>query len=203
MDAPRPNRTARVLALVAAIALAGLGTGSAGASGHGARPLTPADQQRLASFDATRVAAVAEAEAGGDAADVKELRQILAGEPQPILGVDIRGSYRCRTIKLGGPLPLTIYGWFACRIDEDDQGYRIVKTTGSQRFSGHFIDDSRTRLIYFGAGHYADEKPKAYPSGPDSDQVGYLLKVGPGRYRLELPLPRYESKFDIIELVKR
>lgn len=173
------------------------------ATGHGADGLSAADKARIASFEETRKAAIAEAESGGDTGDVAELRKILAGEPQTILGVDLRGTYRCRTIKLGGSLPLTIYGWFACKIDEDGQGYRLIKTSGSQRFSGHFIDQERTRLLYFGAAHYGYEKPRPYGADADSDQVGYLVKVGPGRYRLEMPLPKYESKFDIIELVKR
>jgi hypothetical protein len=168
------------------------------------RTLTAGDKARLAAFETTRKDAIAEAKSGGSAADVKTLSAILAGAPQPILGVDIRGDYRCRTVKLGGlPPPLTVYGWFNCRIDEDDIGYRLVKTTGSQRLSGHFIDDSRTRLVYYGAAHYSDEKPKAHGADPARDQVGYFFKVGPGRYRLEMPLPQYESKFDIIELVKR
>lgn len=191
-------------ALVTAVAAFLLAAAPALATGSLAeRTLTPADKARIAAFDTARGEAIAEAEAGGNPSEVGALDGILSGKPQPILGVDIRGTYRCRTIKLGGTLPLTMYDWFSCRIDEDDLGYRLIKTSGSQRLSGHFIDDSRTRLLYYGAAHYADEKPRAYGKEADSDQVGYFYKVGPGRYRLELPLPRYESKFDIIELVKR
>ncbi len=67
---------------------------------------------------------------------------------------------------------MVVYGWFRCVIDEDDVGYRIVKLTGSQRFTGHFIDDAETSLIFYGAGHYADEAragmariPRAISSG--------------------------------------
>ncbi len=167
------------------------------------RTLTAADKTRLARFDESRSAAIAAARAGGSKADLATLDTVLAGAPQPILGVDIRGSYRCRTVKLGGALPLTVYGWFTCRIDEDDLGYRLVKTSGSQRFSGHFIDDSEKRLLFYGAGHYADEKPRAYKADAERDMVGYFVKAGAGRYRLELPLPKLESQFDIIEMVKK
>lgn len=194
----------RSIALFAAAIAVTLMTAPALATGSLAeRTLTPDDKARLADFGTSRSEAIAEANSGGNPSEVSALDGILSGKPQPILGVDIRGTYRCRTIKLGGSLPLTTYDWFSCRIDEDDLGYRLIKTSGSQRLSGHFIDDSRTRLLYYGAAHYADEKPKAYGKDADSDQVGYFYKVGPGRYRLELPLPRYESKFDIIELVKR
>ncbi len=165
------------------------------------RTLTAADKARLARFDESRSAAIAAARSGGSKADLATLDAVLAGAPQPILGVDIRGAYRCRTVKLGGNLPLTVYGWFACRIDDDDLGYRLVKTSGSQRFSGHFIDDSEKRLLFYGAGHFADEKPYAYKSAPQRDMVGYFVKAGAKRYRLELPLPKVESQFDIIELV--
>ncbi|SHG08801.1 protein of unknown function [Kaistia soli DSM 19436] len=167
------------------------------------RILTPADKARLASFETARRDAIAEARAGGSKADLATLDEVLAGGPEPILGVDIRGDYRCRTIKLGGNLPLSVYGWFKCRIDEDDIGYRLVKTSGSQRLSGHFIDDSEKRLIFYGAGHYADEKPRAYKSDAARDMIGIFVKAGAKRYRLELPLPKVESTFDIIELVKK
>jgi hypothetical protein len=194
-----PSTLSRALALVLVLAASG-----ASATGSLAqKTLTAADKARIAAFDPTRADAILEAKTGGDPADVATLTKILAGAPQPILGTDIRGTYRCRTVKLGGQPPLTIYDWFACRIDEDDLGYRIVKTSGSQRFSGHFIDESRTRLLYYGASHYLDEKPKAYGADPERNQIGYLVKVGAGRYRLELPAPIFESNFDIIELVAR
>lgn len=167
------------------------------------RTLTAADKQRLAQFETNMKDAVAEAKAGGSRADVETLDKVLAGPLQPILGVDIRGNYRCRTIKLGGLPPLTIYDWFACKIDEDGQGYRLVKTSGSQRLSGHFIDESQNRLLFYGASHMSDEKPKAYKADLDSDEVGYLVKTGPKHYRLDMPLPKLESKFDIIELIRK
>lgn len=190
--------------LVLAVLLAVAAGQAARAEGTMAeRTLTADDKARLAGFDENRTKAIAEARAGGGAADLSTLETVLAGTPEPILGKDIRGDYRCRTVKLGGSLPLTIYDWFKCRIDEDDLGYRLVKTSGSQRLSGHFIDDGEKRLLFYGAGHYSDEKPRAYKSDADRDMVGYLVKVGAKRYRLELPLPKYESTFDIIELERR
>lgn len=179
-------------------------TGAALAEGTmAARTLTKTDQDRLARYDATREEALKQARAGGGQGDVSRIDAMFAITPQPIAGVDIRGNYNCRTIKLGGDLPLTVYDWFACRIDEDDLGYRLVKTSGSQRLSGHFIDESETRLIYYGATHMTGERPISYGRDPDRDQVGYFFKTGPRRFRLELPLPRYESKFDVIELERK
>ncbi len=198
--APAKHRGKAALAILLLLAGAPIAQADGSAA---ARILTATDKARLAGFDAARAKAIAEARAGGSAADLATLDAVLAGAPQNILGTDIRGDYRCRTIKLGGTLPLTIYGWFKCRIDEDDLGYRLVKTTGSQRFSGHFIDESEKRLLFWGAGHYGDEKPRAYKADADRDMVGYLVKAAAKRYRLELPLPKFESTFDIIELERR
>lgn len=110
------------------------------------------------------------------------------------------GDYRCRTIKLGGLLPLVAYGFFDCRIS--DGGTRIDKLTGSQRFSGS-LTTTETTVFYQGALHYGDEQPIDYGADPERDQVGCLYQVGEagGRYRLELPRPQFESTHDVIELV--
>lgn len=195
---------AAVLVSALGVGAAGLGAGTAGATGSLLdRTLSQTDKGRLAAFEETRRTAIAAARKGGEAGEVEVLDKILSGEPQPILGEDLRGTYRCRTIKMDGILPLVVYDWFQCRIDEDDLGYRLVKTSGSQRLSGHFVDDAETRLAYYGAGHYSDEKPKAYGADPERDEVGYLFKVGAKRYRLEFPLPKLESRFDILELERR
>ena len=166
--------------------------------------LTPTDIGRLAEFQTARADAINQAHEQGDSAEVQVLDQILAGQEQTILGVDSRGDYRCRVAKVGGDLlPLVIYDWFQCRIGEDDVGYRFEKLTGSQRLTGHFIDDSETGLIFYGAGHYDNEEPRNYKDDPQQDLVGRMVKVGDERFRIEFPLPFRESNFDILELQKR
>jgi hypothetical protein len=174
------------------------------------RALTPTDLGRLAGLAKARSDAIAVARERGAPGEVATLDAILAGEEQPILGVDIRGDYRCRMAKLGsadqgaeGAVALVIYDWFRCRIDEDEIGYRLEKLSGSQRVVGHFIDDSETSLVFYGSDFYADEGPRAYNAVADRNTVGRFVKVGDGRYRLELPLPFLESKFNILELEKR
>jgi hypothetical protein len=167
------------------------------------RTLTPEDLGRLAAFAKARGDAIAAAREGAGAEERAVLEAMLSGEEQPIRGVDIRGDYRCRVAKLGGFLPLVIYDWFACRISEDDIGHLLEKTSGSQRLSGHFVDDTETSLIFYGAGHYGDEEPRPYGADAERNIVGRLVKVGDGRYRLEMPLPQFESNFDILELEAR
>ncbi|ODT14544.1 MAG: hypothetical protein ABS35_34400 [Kaistia sp. SCN 65-12] len=194
------------LARLAALAMGALTLlgGNAAADGQMAtRTLTQADKARLAQYDTVSRAAILGARDHGAAADIRQANRALAGAPRTILGDDLLGLYRCRTIKMGGNLPLTVYGWFTCKIDLDGLGYRLVKTSGSQRFTGHFIDESEKRLIYYGATHTISERPVSYGWDKDRDQVGYFFKTGPRSYRLELPLPRFESKFDVIELERK
>jgi hypothetical protein len=163
--------------------------------------MTAGDKARLAAFDTVRAEAIAEARKSGAPQDVTTLATILAGKPLSFSGkFDMTGSWQCRTIKLGGRPALTIYGWFKCRITDDGSGWRLEKLTGSQRTSGAFYTDSDSRLTYLGAFHYADETPRRYRADPDRDEVAYAVRAGDKRIRLEFPSPKYESKFDIIEL---
>lgn len=181
-----------------------LGSGGAAADGQmAARTLKKADHARLAQYDSVSRTAILNARDHGAAADIREANRALAGAPRKILGENLLGLYRCRTIRLGGTRPLSVYSWFSCRIDLDDLGYRLVKTSGPERFTGHFIDESEKRLIYYGATHSIMQQPVSYGWDADRDQVGYFFKAGPRHYRLELPLPRGGSKLDVIELKRR
>jgi hypothetical protein len=171
------------------------------ADGELDRRLSPADQVRLAGFESSFNSALAEAQAGGSAPDKAILQEVLSGKPLPIAeGFDATGSWRCRTIKLGGGLPLTVYGWFKCRIRDDGAGWQLEKITGSQRTEGRFYTLSATRLVYLGAGHVAGEASREYGDAPREDQVAYVERRGPGRILLMFPAPHYESKFDILVL---
>lgn len=163
--------------------------------------LATEDQQRLEAFETARAEAIAEARAGGSPEDVSVLDEVLSGEPTTMEPAEMAGIWRCRTIKLGGLLPLTIYRDFKCRITDDGAGLRLEKLSGSQRTGGTFYDlADEIRLGYAGAGWVAGEAPMRYGTDPERNQVGYLVVLGPERMRLELPLPQFESKFDILEL---
>jgi hypothetical protein len=171
------------------------------ADGELATLLSEADKARLAQFDTVRSSAIAEAEAGADAQDRLVLDRVLSGsglEFEP--DYDPSGDWQCRTIKLGGGLPLVIYGWFKCRISDDGSGWSLEKTTGSQRTSGRLFNESGNRLVYVGAGHYADEKLRSYGQDAERDQVAYVVRPDAKRLRFEFPLPKFESRFDILEL---
>jgi hypothetical protein len=197
---PLNARKAVPVALAAMLAVA---TAALPARADGTFPtnLATEDQQRLEAFETARAQAIAEARAGGSPEDVSVLDEVLSGRPTTMTPAEMAGIWRCRTIKLGGLLPLTIYRDFKCRITDDGAGLRLEKLSGSQRTGGTFYDlADETRLGYAGAGWVAGEAPMRYGTDPERNQVGYLVVLGPERMRLELPLPQVESKFDILDL---
>ena len=161
--------------------------------------LTSFDKERLAKFDATMAVAMAEARAGGSKEDVAILDAALAGTPLPLAeGYDPNGTWKCRTIKAGGTLPLTVYGWFKCRINDDGAGWQFDKVTGSQRSKGSFYTLSATRLAYLGALYYHYEKPRSYGEDAKQNQVAVVERRGKNKLVLLFPSPQYESKLDIL-----
>lgn len=181
-------------------ALVALPAQTALADGVVQKLMTPADKARLAAYGETRKTALAEAKAGGNAAEMQEVDALLAKPLLAFSGYDLTGQWQCRTIKLGGNLPLVIYGWFKCKVSDDGSGWQLEKTTGSQRTKGRFYDDNEKRLIYLGSFYVDGDPIQKYGSGPESDQVGYAFRTGDKHWRIELPAPAYESKLDILEL---
>jgi hypothetical protein len=184
------------------LALAGmLMAAPALAEGSFPKDLSAFDQVRLDRFEDTRRQAISAARAGGKAADIAVLNQVLKGEAMASLPpARMAGEWRCRVLKLGGTPPLVIYADFKCRIIDDDEGLRLEKITGSQRTSGIFYDIGTRRLGYAGAEAWGNERPLRYGQDLQRDQVGYLVPVSADRMRLEMPLPMRESRFDILEL---
>ncbi len=160
--------------------------------------ITQPDRERMSQFDASRVRALGEALLSTDSGDRAILSALFTPAVEPIDTMP-DGAYRCRTIKLGGLLPLTPYGYFACAVSEG--GTRIEKTSGSQRFTGT-LTPTPGALFYQGALHYNDDPPLAYGDDAEMNQVGCVYKIEHlGIYRLELPFPLYESSHDVIELI--
>ena len=166
--------------------------------------LTAADRGRMEMFEQVRATALEEALTKGEAADRREAEKMLEGAPMPLTAATVKRRWRCRTIKLGAQsdlLPLVVYADFQCRIVEGADGLRFEKVTGSQRTAGRLIPWGTHRFGYAGSAWYGYEKgPKVYGADGERDEVGVLFQVGRDRLRLELPSPRLESKFDVIEL---
>lgn len=160
--------------------------------------VSASDADRIGQLETARSRALAEALLSTDASERAVVSALFAPGAEVISSLP-DGKYRCRTIKLGGLLPLTVYGYFGCTVSEG--GTVIEKISGSQRFTGT-LTTTDTGLFYQGAQHYNHDPVRAYGDDPEFDQVGCLLKVdGQTIYRLELPYPLQESTHDVIELV--
>ncbi|MEH3106829.1 MAG: DUF4893 domain-containing protein [Sphingomonas fennica] len=116
------------------------------------------------------------------------------------------GLYRCRVTKLGAKakgLPeFTAYPAFSCRIAAGPAGtFSLTKLDGSQRPIGTLYPDGG-RMVFLGTMVLGDER-RAQPYGrdPERDMAGLFERIGPARWRLALPAPRWESLLDVFELV--
>lgn len=177
-------------------------SGTAHADGELDKILTQFDKERLANFDKTRSEALSEG-LRGEPADVEILTSALGGKPMPIAaGFDMTGNWKCRVIKVGGLLPLTPYGWFKCRVTDDGAGWFLEKVSGSQRVTGRFFTESDTRLVFVGAGHVNNDPPRKYGDDPKQDQLAVVTRLGENKIVLEFPAPQYESKLDILLMVR-
>ncbi len=170
----------------------------------------PRDVDRLSHLSEARQKGLEEA-ASGKPSDVAAIRSILQAGTVSASG-RITGTWRCRTIKLGGLTPEIVYSWFRCRIS--DRGGRLFfeKLNGSQRTSGYLYPEGDGYVYlgaqYVGAGYGPMEKRPSYSGNSASagagetpdDQIGMLSLTYDGRARLELPYPVQESTFDVIEL---
>lgn len=161
------------------------------------------DQQRLARLGEARSKGLSEAQAGTDMAAINE---VLGPEGGP--AGDIEGSWRCRTIKLGGMTPSVVYSWFRCSVTDRGGHLFFRKLTGSQRTSGWLYPNGDGSYVYLGASSMRSEPWHSYsgsaasvgaPATPD-DQIGLLSGLGEGHARIEMPYPLQESTFDVLEL---
>lgn len=166
---------------------------------------TLTDRARLRDWRASFVRALADARAAGHGEAIAAEGVLL--EPDAGVGGPIpSGDYRCRVVKLGarspGQLPFLSYPAFTCRIAPSGRLLAFTKLTGSQRQVGYIFPHDQLRTAFLGTLVLGDEQ-RAIPYGADADRdlAGWIERIGPNRYRLLLPAPRFESLMDVVELV--
>lgn len=115
------------------------------------------------------------------------------------------GTYRCRLLKLGaraagmpqiaGPRDIP------CVVTADAHGLGIAAKGAAQRSAGRLYPDG-DRMVFLGAATLrGDMSTYVYGMDPDRNQVGVLERIGPSRWRLALPWPRWQSTLDVVEIV--
>ncbi len=203
------KRIALVIALAALFPAAGM------AKAPKAAVVTAADWRAIAKRDDLRrlrtwrdafVEALAEAQASGDGAKVAAEGKLL--DPDAALDAPAipTGRYRCRTLKLGsagkGGLGFIAYPAFDCRIGMQGEAMIFEKLGGSQRPTGRLYPGGLRRQVFLGTLVLGDEiRALGYGRDATRDMAGALERIGPQRWRLVLPYPRFESTLDVIELV--
>jgi hypothetical protein len=115
------------------------------------------------------------------------------------------GSYRCRLVKLGARLPgmsdVAPTREFPCAVTNQGGVVGFVVNGAFQASTGRLYPDGE-RMIYLGAMTLrGDMSPFAYGADPDRNQVGVLERIGPARWRLALPWPRFQSTLDVVDIV--
>jgi hypothetical protein len=167
---------------------------------------TPADRDRIARWRDGWTSALAKATRAGYAARIAAEGSLMVPDAALPGPTPPPGDYRCRVTKLGsqseGGLDYVSYPGFTCRISIERDLLSFTKLDGSQRPVGLLFPDGDARMIFLGTMMLGDEKRALeYGRDPDRDMAGAFERVGPRRWRLVLPCPRWESTLDVIELV--
>ncbi len=169
--------------------------------------VTDKDRERLQRWRTAWMAGLDRAGASGSSAQIAAQGLLL----KPDLALDgpalPAGDYRCRVIKMGaqtkGLLDYVAYPMFTCRVARDGAVLRFTKIDGSQRPVGTIYPDGE-RMIFLGALMLGDEtRPLPYARDSERDMVGIVERVGPARWRIAFPYPRWESLIDVVELIPK
>ncbi len=169
-----------------------------------------ADRKRLAGLWDAWTRSLAQAKAQGDDAAVMALGPVAVPDAARAAAFPAPGAYRCRSVRLGlrdvdgvvRPGPAVSASAFApCRMDAAGGALRFEQSAGTQRVAGRLFPDG-DRMVFLGAMALAQEHGvMAYGADGDRDQVGVLRAYGEGRWRLELPWPKWQSNLELIEIL--
>lgn len=168
---------------------------------------TPFDAKRLSQLDESRTKGLAELSSGEVSGDAAAMREIASAPGQDISASALTGSWRCRTMKLGG-LVSVAYSWFNCRISSRGDRLYFEKTSGSQRISGYLYPNDGGTFVLLGAWTVNGEPKRIYSGsnpgygaeGTPDDAIGLLSGLGGSHAKIEFPYPVQESTFDVMEL---
>ncbi|HEX5259041.1 MAG TPA: DUF4893 domain-containing protein [Sphingomicrobium sp.] len=168
---------------------------------------TQDDRQRLADWRTTFVAAIDAARKAGHSAEIAREGVLL--DPDAALGAPgiPNGMYRCRVIKIGAKADSDSLAYvsnppFLCRVKANRGLQRFNKYGGQQRYVGLIFPGDAVRQVFLGTLVLGDET-RALQYGQDElrDVAGYVERIGPGRWRLIMPKPHFESQLNVMELV--
>lgn len=165
----------------------------------------PDDRIRLLGLWPAWTTAKAAAIGHGKTADWVALGPLADPAPAPEGNWPAAGAYRCRLVKLGAKLAgmpdVAPTRAFPCAVTNDDGVIGFAASGAFQTSVGRLYPDGE-RMIYLGAMTLrGDMSAFAYGADPDRNQVGVLERIGPARWRLALPWPRFQSTLDVVDIV--
>ncbi|WP_174286150.1 DUF4893 domain-containing protein [Sphingomonas bacterium] len=112
------------------------------------------------------------------------------------------GRYRCRVVKLGGPQGFSVRAAVPCEIAATGPVLGFSMLGAAQRTTGTLFADTDVRGVFLGSLAMADEgHVLAYGRDVNRNMAGVVERVGPSRWRIGFPYPRFEATLDVIELV--
>jgi hypothetical protein len=169
--------------------------------------ITEADRKRLAGLWAAWTRALNQATAAGETAALVAAGPLAVADAAVPGRMPTPGDYQCRTLKLGvrSDAPTTapalaLADAQPCRISARGSLLWFEQLAGQQRIGGTLYPDD-DRMVFLGSKSLAGEmRVIAYAADAARDQVGVLHTLGPGRWRLELPWPNWQSNLEVVEI---
>lgn len=166
---------------------------------------TPEDRLRLAGWRTSFVDALTAARKSGHGAEIDAAGSLLNPDAALATPAIPDGTYRCRVIKLGatssGARDYFAYPPSICRISADRQLQKFAQLSGPQRVLGLIFPGDPLRQVFLGTLVLGDEtRSLQYSQDSTRDVAAYIERIGDRHWRMILPQPHFESKFDVMEL---
>ena len=170
------------------------------------RVVTAADRSRLRAWRQAWIDALAKVRAGNEGAAISADAALFDPDRALPGPVPPAGAYLCRVYKLGANgtamRNVTVYPAVECNVDEEGDVSSFYKVSGRQRPVGLIFRETQARAVFLGTLVLGDEtKPLDYGQDQARDLAGYIERIGPQRWRLALPYPRFESLLDVVEII--
>lgn len=180
------------------VLLLALGATGAGAQDGDWRSVaTPADRERLREWRTAWVDGLAAARATGRAKEVAAQGLLFNPDWALSAATPPAGYYRCRLFRLGGARGWATMGWVPCQVDAGV----FSLTGGPQRPTGRLFASTDGRAVLLGTLMMGDEaRPMRYGRDTRRDVAAVMERVGPARWRLAFPYPRFGSTLDVVEM---
>ena len=185
---------------------------STATTAHAGKPATwhaairPDDRTRLLGLWPAWTTAKAAAVEHGKTAEWIALGRLADPAPAAAGEWPVAGAYRCRVVKLGARVPgqpdIAPTRDFPCTVTVDDDGtIGFAGRNAFQTSSGRLYPDGE-RMVFLGAMTLGGDMSRfKYGADPDRNLVGVLERIGPARWRLALPWPRFQSTLDVVDIV--